>query len=403
MVTWRAYSLDLKDYEIFLSLKKNPLQSNAEIGRSVGLSSESVRSRIHAMKSKGFLRDDRTINDLFLGTRKTSEATGVYLPKELGLLRQHVLLKGISNRSAQEALKLVCDEHPYTHYYVPAYGESSSLYIQFDIPPQTASSMKKLYEDLRKKGYFTECFLVDETYCSICNADFSKWDEKRDIWQVGQKEKKWYKQNYSDFEAIWKKTEETGAGLEVPRALPKKSYEFDNLDMLLLRELTINSKPVMTSVSKSYAKDSRLNDEFKKDATTLSRRISKLREHIVKRDLLYYDRRVFDLTYPQLIAGTFKKNSDLTPESLYRFISSGTLPFEVMAFSDTKSFVMYTTTPPSIAPEISELLWDHAQEISVLQLQFDSSLTYYFYHENYVDGEWRADQKYVLQDPLSKI
>lgn len=402
MVTWRAYSLDLKDYEIFLSLKKNPLQSNADIGRTVGLSSESVRSRIHAMKSKGFLRDDRTINDLFLGPRKTSESTGIYQPRRLGLQRQHVLLKGISNRSAQEALKIVCDEHPYAHYYVPAYGEASSLYIQFDIPPKTLPSMKRLYNDLKKRGYFSDYFIVDELYCSICSADFSKWDAKRDVWQVGQKEKKWYKQSYSDFEEIWKRIEDTNVELEMPKTEPAKSYEFDNLDMLLLRELTINSKPVMTNISKSYSNNSRLNDEFKKDSTTLARRVSKLRENIVTRDLLYYDRRVFDLTYPQLISGTFT-NSTFTPESLYKFISSGALPFEIMAFSDTKSFLMYTTTPPSIAPEISELLWDHAQDISVHQLQFDSSLTYYFYHENYVDGDWRADEHYVLQEPLSKV
>ncbi|MFW9931583.1 MAG: winged helix-turn-helix transcriptional regulator [Candidatus Thorarchaeota archaeon] len=403
MVTWRVYGLDLKDYEIFLSLKNNPLQSNAEIGRTVNLSSEAVRSRIHAMKSKGFLRDNRTIKDPVLGERLQSESNGVYQPRALGLLRQHIILKGIPDRRALEALNMLCDEHPYTHYYAPAYGESSALYIQFDIPPQISQSMKKLLEGLRKDDYFSKYVIVDEMHSSICSADFSKWDEKRDAWQIGQKEKSWLKKNYSDFEHIWKKHSEVNDGFTAPRIIPERSYDFDNLDARLLRELTINSKPVLTHISTEYAKDSKLEDEFKKDSTTLSRRISKLREHIVTRDLLFYDRRVFDLTYPQLVTGRFRKGSDLSADTLYKFISSGALPFETMAFSNTDEFLLYSMTPPSIAPELSELIWDHAQDTSVLQLQLDASRTYFFYQENYVNGEWRTDEDYVLHDPLARI
>ncbi len=402
MVTWRAYGLDLKDYEIFLSLKKNPLQSNAEIGRSVKLSSETVRSRVHAMKSKGFLRADRKILDPVLGERTQTESNGIYLPSTLGLLRHHLILQGIPDRTALKTLKRFCDEHPYTHYRVPAYGNSAALYIQFDIPPQIEKSIKKLIDFLKSKRLFSDYFTIEEYYFSMCNADFSKWDTKRNVWKLGLREDSSLIPDTSSLENVWQKSTSKSREFDVERTIPRKSYDFDNLDLRLLREITINSKPVLTAISSDYTKDTKLNEEFKKDSTTFSRRISKLREHVVNRDQLYYDRRVFDLTYPQLISGTFRDGSDLTLESLHNFISSGALPFDTSLISDGKSFLLYSTAPPSIAPELSELIWDHAQNICVLQLQLDASKTYFFYQENYINNDWIVDREYIVDDPLSR-
>jgi DNA-binding Lrp family transcriptional regulator len=403
MVTWRAYDLDLKDYEIFLSLKKNPLQSNAEIGRSVALSSESVRSRVHVMKSKGFLRANGEINDPVLGPRQQTESTGVYNPTALGLLRQHVIFKGIPDRQALNDLKRMCNDHPYTHYRAPAYGDSASLYVQFDIPPETSKTMQRFYDALRKKRLFSTYFVLDAHYYARCGADFSKWDAKRDAWNVDCGKKAGLGSNLSGLEDIWSGIQTTMDDYKAPEVIPEARYDFDSLDLRLLRELTIASKPVLTAISAAYANDPNLADEFKKDATTLGRRVSKIRENIVTRDQLYYDRRVFDLTYPQLISGEFKAGSDLSSDSLYRFVSSNALPFETAAHFDKKSFLLYSTTTPSIAPELSELIWDHAQAISVYQLQLDASALYFFYQENYANGKWNTDRQYISDGPLSRI
>ncbi len=403
MVNWRAYGLDLKDYEIFLNLKENPLQSNASIGRKVNLSSEAVRSRIMAMKEKGFLRANRTIEDPILGARLQTEANGVYQQTSLGLVRQHVVLKGIPDRNALDTIRSICDRHPYTHYRVPAYGQSASLYIQFDLPPEASAPMRKLYDEIEMQGLCTDSIVIDERHFSLCNANFTRWDLKRDLWQVGPREELKTVRESSDLEDSWTMSVDTSGDFEIHEIQPKKRYQFDKLDMQLLRELTINSKPVLTKISEMYAKNPRLPEDFKKDATTLSRRVSRLREHIVTRNRLYYDRQVFDLTYPQLIYGVFKKKSGLTPTTLHHFIQSGMLPFETAVFSDTRTFLIYSTTPPSVAPDLSELIWNHAQEISVFQLQLDASRTYFFYHENFVDDEWRADSDYLLNQPLAVV
>ncbi len=403
MVTWRAYDLDLKDYEIFLSLKKNPLQSNAEIGRSVALSSEAVRSRVHAMKSKGFLRANGEITDPVLGPRTQTESTGIYSPTALGLLREHVIFKGIPDRKALNVLKHMCDEHPYTHYRVPAYGESAALYVQFDIPAEISKTMQSFYDALKKRGLFSTHFVLDAHYHARCGADFSKWDTKRNSWTVDCGKKAGLGSNLSGLEDIWSSIQDTTEDNSAPEVRPEPGYGFDSLDLRLVRELTITSKPVVTAISAAYANDPNLADEFKKDATTLGRRISKIRENIVTRDQLYYDRRVFDLTYPQLISGEFKAGSDLSSDSLYRFVSSNVLPFETAAYFDERSFLLYSTTTPSIAPELSELIWDHARTISVYQLQLDASALYFFYQENYADEKWNTDRQYILDDPLSRI
>jgi len=256
---------------------------------------------------------------------------------------------------------------------------------------------------LRELELFNSHSVLDETYVTRYSSDFSKWDSKRNVWRLGLREDSNSVPDRSSLEDAWIESLSRLEGFNNQKIVPAIRYDFDELDLRLLRELTINSKPVLSQISTEYANDRKLSDEFKKDSTTFSRRIAKLREHIVKRDQLYYDRRVFDLTYPQLITGTFKSGSSLHKDSLHHFFESGILPFDTTVYSNDTAFLIYTTTPPSIAPEISELIWDHAQSVNVFQLQLDASKTYFFYQENYDNQGWKQDSEYVYSAPLASI
>ncbi len=394
MAAWGTYDLDMKDYRIFLSLERNPSQSNVAISKEVGMSAEAVRIRLQRMKAKGFLRPDRQIDDPVLGRRTQTEVEAVYSPSRLGLLRQHVLFLGIHDVLSMSRLKKLCDEHPYTHYRVAAYGDGAAMYVQFDIPPDISGLMESLYRRLRDLGLFEQFVVKTPLRVARLQADFERWSLGQNRWSLDYGRKAAAGSRLSRLESVWDRFLANDPQTAVPPIRRAMVHDFDNLDMSLLRELTINAKPNLR----------RLGELYNRDATTISRRVKRLRHLVIRNELLYYDRSVFDLTYTQMIAGHFRAGSDLSPERLHRFVMSGEIPFECQCIGDDESFLLFVTSAPSFAPEFSEFFWEHATRSSVYQLQLNSSFTYFFYHKNYFGrGEWNTSRDYVLDTPLASI
>ncbi|MBD3407960.1 MAG: hypothetical protein GF411_17705 [Candidatus Lokiarchaeota archaeon] len=400
MVAWRGYNLDMKDYEIFLKLKNDPSSKLHEIASAVtkdsdiSVSIETVRTRLMHMKEKGFLRVDREIKDPILGNRTQTEIEAVYLPQRLGLVRKHVFFNQVPNRESLNKLKMLCDEHPYTHYRTVAYSQGAVLYVQFDIPPSTEDSMNLLFKDLQDQDLFKSFRCQNSSYISKTPADFSQWDKKSNTWRIESDLKSERGSKQSALDTMWDQMLETldkNPSLEPVRL--NDELDLDRLDKLLLRELTINSKIAKKDLGKYHDRD----------PTTISRRVRKIRDSVAPGEQLYYDRSVFDLTYPQAILGHFRPDSDLDNSTLHYFIKSKIIPFECQLVSDDDGFVLFSTSSPSFAPELSEFIWEHADDVSILQLQFDSAFTYYFYHENHDENGWKTDQSYVRNIPLAAI
>ncbi len=76
---------------------------------------------------------------------------------------------------------------------------------------------------------------------------------------------------------------------EMDSVIPK----LDALDLSLIRELTVNGKVRPVNIAKYYDRD----------ASTISRRITRLQSSVMARPVLQYDRRIFDITVPLLILG----------------------------------------------------------------------------------------------------
>ncbi|TFG15461.1 winged helix-turn-helix transcriptional regulator [Candidatus Thorarchaeota archaeon] len=394
MVAWRAYDLDLKDYLIFLSLEKNPNLSNNAVGKEVGLSSEAVRLRRQHMKDEGFLRPDSIIEDPLLGNREQTETESVYNPSKLGLERQHVVFQGIRDRKALNNIKRVCDEHPYTHYRVMAYADGAAVYAQFDVPAAATTAMREFYNRIGKTELVESIFIQPTAFSSETKADFQNWDINESKWEIEYGTKSKTGERQSRVESIWVSFLNGWERKPLQAEKIERVHDFDLLDMQLLREITINSQPKIKA----------LGDVYSRDPTTISRRLKRLKRLVAHDEVLYYDRSVFDLTYPQLIMGRFKSGSELDAASLHGFIQSEALPFLCKATFDEETFCLYLTTPPSFAPEFSEFIWEHASQVRVYQLQLDSSFTYYFYYKNHQgDRGWRIDREYLVDLPLQVL
>ena len=394
MATWKSYELDMTDYEIFTALKKNPLQSNGDIAKEVKLSAETVRTRIQNMKKRGFLRANRIIQDPVLGERFQTDTEARIHPTKIGLMRQHVFFNSIPDRNSLNLMKIFCDVHPYTHSRVVAYSKNAGLYVQFDIPPEIIKTMSRAYSELLVQGLFRDVQVLNTSIQSICETDLLRWNLENGRWFIESEAKAGQNGSSSIIEKYWSQFNHMSKVFSSRKTELENSVSFDQLDMQLLRELTINSQP----------NKNQLGEFYKKDPTTIARRIQKLRETVIASDMLYYDRRVFDLTYPQLVSGRLRENTDITEESLHGLVQSGLLPFETRIVSEKRNFLFLTRTPPSLAPEFSEFLWDHCEDMEVYQLQPTGSFQYFFYHENYLgEGKWKTDDDYVLKIPLSAL
>ncbi len=394
MVAWRAYDLDLIDYKIFLELRKDPFQSNSAIAKTLGMSAEAIRTRIHALKSKGFLRPNRKISDPVLGNRVQSDVEAIYNPHQIGLQRDHVFFTEIEDRKSLNVLKKICDAHPYTHYRTVAYSDKATLYVQFDYPPNIAEKMKVFYGEIGKSGVAQGMDVKHAKYRASANPDLKQWDIKKNRWNVEYGSKSGVNEKLSRLENIWSQSLNGINGYRANEVSINHNHNLDNLDMCLLRELTVNAQPSIKALGLVYDKD----------PTTISRRISKIRDSYILQNALYYDRRVFDLTYNQIITGNFRPDSGLTPHSLIHFVESKAMPFQTRVTADDDTFIMFVTTPPSLAPEYSEFFWEHARDVSIQQLQLDASFTYFFYHKNYDENTgWKEDKEYVVDEPLSVV
>ncbi|MBS3793895.1 MAG: Lrp/AsnC family transcriptional regulator [Candidatus Thorarchaeota archaeon] len=395
MVLWSSYGLDRKDYLIFLCLEQDPSLSNASISEEVSetesISAESVRTRIQKMKESGFLRPDRTIEDPVLGERTQTEVEAVYNPHQIGLLRQHVLFQGVPNNRSLDGLKAACDSHPYTHYRTLGYSKGATLYAQFDIPPSAIETMHCFYTELEERQLFANLHVYETQSLAKHEADFHEWNLVDNKWSMEYGTKSRKGTGLSRIENLWDDFLQSHDEKGLEQKSPEMAFTLDELDMALLRELTINGTPSIKPLGPIH----------NRDPSTISRRISRLKETVAADDMLYYDRSVFDLTYPQLVVGRFLQDNEMNADSLYWFIESGGLPFESKGIIDDDEFILFITTPPSVAPEISEFMWEHSAEIDVFQLQLDSSFTYYFYHKNYLgNGKWNTNRDYLLDEPL---
>ncbi|MEM2141731.1 MAG: AsnC family transcriptional regulator [Candidatus Thorarchaeota archaeon] len=393
MGTKRQWRFDSTDYRIFLSLHRNPLQSNSSIAREIGISTESVRQRLNNLRKQRFLRPTRLINEVILGTRTQTEVEAVYAPSRLGLRRHHVLFEDIPDRRSLDMLKHICDVHPYSHYRALAYSKGATLYAQFDIPPSIEKTMCEFYDELVRMGLARKSSQFFTNYVKGVHADFTRWNINENVWNL-EVSKASVGGPASIIETLWNKYMETHENDDLTPVYPHPAFGFDRLDMLLLRELTVNAKPSVRDLATIY----------KRDPTNISRRLKKLRELVAPQDMLYFNRGLFDLTYTQIIAGRIREGSDLTLGNLMGFIGSGTIPFDCKCVSDGSEYIVYITTPPSLAAEFSEFFWEHTRYTGSFQLQLDSARTYYFYCENYAgDGEWRTDKEYVYDEPLSSV
>ncbi len=388
MTMLTQYGLDFQDYLIFLVLHNNPLASPNQIAKELDLTPETIRRRITRLKKHHFLRPDRTVNDPLLGERIQTEVEAIYVPQYIGLLRLHVFFHKVTSPSALEKLIELCEVHPYTHYRAVTYGEGMDFYSQFDVPPEIIGEMEKLFEELKTQKLFKKYSIIKTNYVVRSCLNFNNWSFNFNDWSLVDRSPLGLP---NQLETLWKNFIENHDVAKPKKVTPTFKGRFDEIDMKLLRELSINGK-----VSSTF-----LENIYDRDVTTISRRLKNLKEKVALNYVLYYDRSAFNLDYIQMVSGKLKPDDELNLNTFTGFLESGLLPFETNLVIDGNNFIWYMHTPSSYAPMITDFIWKHASEVRIYQFYTQIARTYYFYYENYLGRKkWRTDEEYVLDTPL---
>ena len=368
--------IEERTFRLFLALQKNPLLPVSALAEQFGVSSTLVKSRLQAMKENGFLRKDSEILVPFLGKRLQTEVEAVYNPFSLGLQRVHVIFENIPSRDSLEWIRSLLRIHPYSHYQVVGYSGKAYVYTQVDIPPEGMSHLRGLLDLVKKEGHCSSFKLMEQRYIARSDFDFDLWKSQ------------WSTQGISD---SWNEYLRHSEAPTPELLVPKNLIKFDITDLKLLRELTVNGKPVISSLSKFYDID----------RSRVSRRINRLRERVITENRLYFNRNIFNLSYPQLIIGRFTR--DFTPAKLSGLLRQS-VPFRTTVYMDDQSFVWYMQIPPGAASNFSEFVWENALSPQYLQLDIERSERYYFYHGNMESrGRWKASRSYILDEPLENL
>lgn len=310
-----------------------------------------------------------------------------YNPAKLGLIRQHVIFRKLPDLEKIKIFEKMCDYHPFTHYRTLLLGQGMNAYAQFDIPLGIEELMDEFYDKMSKilgcKGF------------EVINSKISTYSElKFDHWN--QKENRW---NFSVFgddslDHMWNNDIPDVSAEYLERNTKSVIHKLNSLDLMLLREVTINARVKAADIGAHY----------NKDRTTISHHLGKLDE-ILDVPSLYYDRLKFDLNSPQMIIG--KVDDAKTINQLHAIYELNQFPFRSILISDGPDFIMLLMVPPSIAPEISYFMWSKVPNIETLSFSVseDNSWQYPFYPNNYdvKSGSWKVSREYVIDDTINEF
>ena len=369
-------SIEEKTFRLFLALQKNPLLPVSVLADRFGVSSTLVKSRIQAMKEHGFLRKDSEVLVPFLGQRLQTEVEAVYDPFALGLQRVHVVFENVASVKSLDWIQALLRIHPYSHYQVVGYSGKAYVYSQIDAPLGGLGHLHDLLNLVKKEGHCSSVKSMNQKHITRSDFDFDLWESR------------WSTEGMVD---VWNEyTQHSVSDTPNPQS-PHVSFKFDMTDLKLLRELTVNGRPVISKLSRYY----------EIDRSRISRRINSMREKVITENRLYFNRNIFNLSYPQMITGKFTK--DFTTSKLAGLLKQA-VPFRTTAYMNDKSFLWYMQIPPGAASNFSKFIWENAQSAQYLQLDLDRSERYYFYHGNMESrGKWNVSRFHILDEPLENL
>lgn len=371
-------------------MRKDPLASLNQLGKELDLAPNTVRARISYLKDNNIVLEAIEKDDVVLGKRLTSEVVAHQSPEKLGMQRVNVLFTQLPDYETYEKIVKILDAHPYTVFRILGLDFSINIYVQFDLPIGSFNQFNKFIDKMKALGIYNNMTVMDPSYGISTLDDLTKWNNKDNTWNFNI-----LGDDPISFRNLFLKYLAEKKYLSVKTNVKKmevgvKVEKHKKTDLLILRELTLNGKLKIKDIA----------DHYQRDPTTLSRRVSKVKEMYVNRFNLRYDRSFFGLNSVIMIWGEMEEKHILT---LFKMIEDDQFPFFSHFSVDSQfNFMWYLHCPTKVISDLSLFLLPYSTSMHLMVLNTNTSKRYYFFPNNYDfdKSEWKISKEYMVDGPL---
>ncbi|MDH5402731.1 MAG: Lrp/AsnC family transcriptional regulator [Candidatus Heimdallarchaeota archaeon] len=388
--------MDKIDEKIFNLLYQDPFRSINEISKVLGVSFTLVNSRINKMKQNGLLYKNKEIIDPIFGKRTTSHITASVNSNALGLIKHHIIFYNLPNIETIQILDKFFDVHPYTTYKATVIGQGMSMYAQFDFHPSIMEDMIELYELICQELNIPDYLMIKGTDLINIQPNLSYQHLEDENINVEDNFNKISNKIMSFYWKKYLKDKEMGNIIKkVIKIKPVPKVKISELQLKLIREITINGNAPLKELSKYY----------KRDVSTISRYLNGIKEKYIRNGKLKFHPSNARFNCFKFITGEFSFRNGITKNDFKEFISYQEFPFFGFIVFENNYYLMYVATNTKDFQEIYEFIWNNSvsNTIQVFELYTENASEYFFYHLNFINGKFNTDKKYFFDDPLKEL
>lgn len=348
--------VDRLTLRILTAIGRDPLGSVKALSKSVGLSENTLKSRLNELY----------VNKTLLGVSAQINPTSVGL--------EPIAVFAEVEPDDFEVFEKVCEMHPYTRYRIRYFGSKSGVFSMFSIPQHTTYMLIDLFEKLQQRN-LVKAYKIEVPTSSLLTVEtrFDSYDAERG-WNF-------------DWEG-WKNAFNEEEPLTISPH-PNVLRRLDNLDMQILRQLSMDSR--------------RKNNDLAAAAGVEPYHMSRRRKILEELGVIQGYRVVVGEQLLQLTSHAIIK-CKCTIEKTRLFASAmEKLPFQSTLIPTLEGFILYTTTTSLDFPSIVTTLRGFCASIESMWCDYRSSMRYWFYDEPFEDGEWRADADFMVDSVLKSL
>ncbi len=371
--------------DLLVVLKKYPVKSMNELAQILGISPNTVKTRLNKMKDVGILRKNDIIRDPLLGERKICETVSQVNPYSIGLVRVYFIIKEINGFSNYTLICNFIDKQPYAVHRSLMMGQGFNIISEFHIPPNGVEHLETFINYIKSQKLFKEYIMIEPTETHFCKNDISQFNYMTSQWEVDLYKNQ---EKMASIEAIFHNYRNNIKD-DLPKLPEISKKKLKEIDMRLLRELSINGKPSINYIASLYNKEN----------TSISRKIQKIRNLFISHYNIMYNKSIFHLGSEFFIYGKMDRAGRY---ALKKLITDNILPFNSKYSEDTRFFTLRIEGPAFFVNDLVRLLSPNATQINQLTVHKKTNIRYFFYFKNYNfdTRKWKVSEEYIIHEPL---